>query len=315
MNLNKIFPFIIKKLNTIPFKYFETIHLLNKSFGYQDNDQFNFKNDFAPLINDENLNNSFVLIDKNSYKIVGHIGVKYFSFKENKFKVAFIGGVCIDEAYRGKGHFKQFFNYILENELTFKNLDFAILWGNEHKLYSQWDFYLDFTLLQTIPTQKKPSSFVPLQWEQCSLIQLKINELNQIYNLYKNETKKTGFMIPRNINDWFQIKKIQSSNLFILREIDKSCTKVQSKIIAYYFKGKGLDLGNIIHEIIGEEKYLNDIYLDLVDEITWPPYYNEDILNKLNIPFTKEPLGLVKWLKPENKKLIKNIYISGLDSI
>lgn len=228
--MGKNFP-QIKTLKEKPSCFEATLQLIEKSFHYQA--PFSFKTDFAPLMDESNHHNCFILIDEND-RVLSHIGVKerIISISGEDIPVAMLGGIAVDGDFRGKGYFQT----LLQDVLAEKRSDTALflLWSNQESLYSKYGFYLCGRQYEFNQTNKK-SGFKKTIYEQLSQKQ-KI----EIQGLYENSFKKLYLSLYRDSSDWSLLGKITSSELYIREE--------ENKISDYFFLGKGQDLTGIIHE-------------------------------------------------------------------
>jgi predicted GNAT family N-acyltransferase len=224
--MGKIYP-LSKKASC----YEATIQLIEKSFQYQPGNSF--EKDFAPLIDKSNHHNCYILLDENE-QVVAHIGVKEKNLKLGNriFPVMMIGGIAVDDKHRGKGHFQTLFQDVLAEKRS--DTTFFLLWSDLEKLYSKYGFHLCGTQFE-FQTEKKTSPFI-----KTKLQLLNKDEQKQIKNLFETSFAREYLTLMRNDTDWELISKINSADLFILKEGDN--------ISEYYFQNKGQDLPDIIYE-------------------------------------------------------------------
>ncbi len=228
--MGNIFPQIIS-LKEKPSLIEKTIKLIEKSFGYKKN--HSFKIDFAPLIDEKNLHNCFILIDENE-NVLAHVGAKdrFFEINKIKFQISMLGGIAVDEKFRGLGYFQQLFQHVLSEKKN--DSAFFLLWSDQEKLYSKYGFILCGFQYENTP-RKQDKIF-----SKTKLSELNSEEFQEIKNLYENSFKKLYLSFDRSQEDWEILKKMTSTNLYIEKNNDK--------ILSYFFKDKGQDLEDIIFE-------------------------------------------------------------------
>lgn len=225
--MGKIFP-----LSERPSCYEATIKLIEKSFHYKK--PHSFEIDFAPLIDKSNHHNCFITLDENE-NVVAHIGVreKVFSLNNVDFPVCLLGGIAVDEARRGEGHFQTLFQDVLAEKRS--DTTFFLLWSDLEKLYNKFGFHLCGTQFEVSKESISNSSFTKTTYKELSE-----SEKKEIQNLYKESFQKNYLAPQRTDTDWNLIEKVTSADLFIRKD---------NKIIQdYYFINKGQDLPGIIYE-------------------------------------------------------------------
>lgn len=246
---------MITDLKRKPQKRHETIQLIEKAFDYSKENKFEI--DFFPLMREENASNNFILLENE--KVIGHIGVlnRIFKIAGKEFEVSMLGGIAIDEAYRGKGFFKDFFNEILKK---YEDSAFHLLWSDKLELYEKFDFYPCIEQFEyTGGVESDNPEFIKMKLQD-----LNDNEIEQLSKIY-NTSQELRY--ERSIEDWVKLKKIISSDIYIKKE--------NEKIVNYFFMNKGEDLSNIIYEY-GSIKDIEEIS---TYGILWSPY-NFDVENE-----------------------------------
>jgi hypothetical protein len=230
------------------------VKLIENSFNYSKDNKFDV--DFYPLMEPSNHQNNFLLLQDNN--LIGHIGVliKSFIIDEIEFKVPMFGGIAIDPSYRGKGYFKEFFNHTLDK---FKGFAFNLLWSNKLELYEKFEFH---------PCIKQFEYNTKVLIDNPTFIKYKLKDLdnNQIKQLSYIYNQSKELRYKRSIQDWNNLKKITSSDIFI---------KENNNIISnYFFQNKGEDLNEVIYEY----GHLSDIQEILGHGVLWSPFqYHEYI--------------------------------------
>ena len=211
--------------------YEATIKLIEKSFQYKKPNSFEI--DFAPLIDKSNHKNCFIMLDENE-NVLAHIGAKEQIFTLNgvDFPITMLGGIAVDEARRGEGHFQT----LLQDVLAEKRSDTTLflLWSDLEKLYNKFGFYLCGTQYE-YASKREESHYIKTKYSELSPLERK-----EIQTLYKESFAKIYLTLNRKEEDWKLIEKISSADLFI--------KKHNGRISHYYFMNKGQDLPEIIYE-------------------------------------------------------------------
>jgi N-acetylglutamate synthase-like GNAT family acetyltransferase len=212
----------------------QTLKLIEKSFNYKKPDRFDV--DFALLIDKSNHEHCFILLDDDE-NIIAHVGTKdkFLTLKNETFKICLIGGIAVEEKYRGKGYFQT----LLQDVIAEKRSDSTIflLWSDNTKLYNKFGFHLcgiQYEIDKYLEN-KKVNDFEKIKYHE-----LKNEEKNQIQNLYHQSFSKIHLTLDRSEKDWREIEKLTSSDLYIKRR--------DSIITDYFFINKGKDLQGIIYE-------------------------------------------------------------------
>jgi predicted N-acetyltransferase YhbS len=228
--MGKNFPQIIT-LKEKPSCLEATLRLIENSFHYHA--PYSFQTDFAPLMDESNHHNCFILIDENN-TVLSHIGVKerIISIAGEDIPVAMLGGISVDERYRGQGHFQT----LLQDVLAEKRSDaaFFLLWSDQESLYSKYGFYLCGGQYELLQKNGK------CDFKKTTYAQLSEKHQLDVQELYEKSFKQLYLSLNRDASDWKMLSKITSSELYIKEE--------EGKVSDYFFKGKGQDLTGIIHE-------------------------------------------------------------------
>lgn len=232
--MGKNFP-QVTTLKKNPSCFEKTLKLIEDSFKYQRPNTF--VEDFAPLIDESNHHNCFILIDENE-NVLAHIGVKEkeIQIHNKKFNIALLGGIAVDEKYRGEGHFQNIFTDVLAEKRD--ECAFFILWSDIENLYKKFGFYLCGYQFE-IEQLEDSKSFLEAKYYQLSP-----QEKKEIQQLYVNSFSKTYLTFERSEKDWECIEKIKSADLYIKKDA--------GKITQYFFINKGQDLTGVIYEYAGE---------------------------------------------------------------
>jgi predicted N-acetyltransferase YhbS len=263
----------------------ELFSLIHKSFKY--NSQNSFEIDFAPLMNKENSHNCYVLLNKKSQEIIGHIGTSQRTLLltgNQSTSILLLGGICIHEDYRGKG----LFNLMLKNVLSLKEKDHSLifLWSGDPSIYAKYGFHL---CIEQNSYQLNKFKFNEHSYSKSSYSELSMKDKEKLHCLYDELIAKKFQTIQRSELDWQNIARISSTDLYIKKGKD---------IESYFFINKGEDLTGTIHEIA-----INDLYsfeTPLKDGCLWYPQELENISSEkefgsiIRIPNLKSFQVLIK---------------------
>ena len=231
----------------------KTLLLIENSFKY--NEDNSFATDFYPLMNKDNHKNCHILIDNDS--VVAHIGAlaRTFTLENRKFPFVMFGGIAVNDAYRGQGKFKDLFELILED---YQRFCFSLLWSEKTDLYLKFCLYPCIELNQ-YPAINNNESYPQLfDVHQAYLIDLESEELERVKQLYLNHSE---LRVDRDEKSWKELLEITSSELYLVYS--------NEDLINYFFKNKGQDLTEIIHEY----GYINKEQLELMQNYghVWSP--------------------------------------------
>lgn len=225
----------ITTLKAAPHLLKATTELIEKSFHYQAENKFNV--DFAPLMNEKNHHNCFILTDEKE-NVLAHVG-----FCERKIAgipVGMLGGIAVDVKHRGEGHFQELFQDVLAEKRS--DVAFFMLWSDQEKLYAKHGFYLcgsQIAIAQVVNDKN---------FTKTKLNELNADQLKQIQTLYDNSFSNLYTTIERSPSDWEEISKITSSDLYIKEKSGMICE--------YFLMNKGQDLTEIIYEY-GSQREMN----------------------------------------------------------
>ncbi|MGE3609447.1 MAG: GNAT family N-acetyltransferase [Bacteriovoracaceae bacterium] len=238
--MGKNFPRIIT-LKQDPSYFQKTIKLIEESFKYHA--PFTFTEDFAPLIDESNFKNCFIMIDE-SENVIAHIGVKdkEIEINNHKFTVSLLGGIAVDEKHRGEGLFQDLFTEVISEKRD--DCALFILWSDIEKLYKKFGFYLCGNQFE-VSQAEDSKSFLEVKYYQ-----LTSEEKAEIQKLYEQSFANNYLTFKRSASDWEIIEKIKSADLYIKKDA--------GKIYQYFFMNKGQDLGGVIYEYGGDN--LKDLF-------------------------------------------------------
>ncbi len=228
-------------------EYFnQVIKLIENEFGYTE--KHSLKIDFAPLFKKENFKNLHIALYND--ELVGHVGAKSKTIgpMSNNVPACLFGGLTISKKYQGKGHFRNFFEYVMD--LYEEDHAIFLLWSDKIDLYRKFDFVELGVIIQTPGIEEK--SFSHKSFKKDKLKNLSEQQFNQIKEIYKKEFEDKLVTILRSNEDWEDIKNISSIDLHYQEENDV--------ITSYILEGKGHDLQNTCHEVcISNKELLSEI--------------------------------------------------------
>lgn len=233
------------------------IKLIENAFDYDPN--FHFDIDFYPLTSEDNAANCFILLD-DKQRVIGHIGTlpKKLANNGRSLPVILIGGIAIDPDHRGKGLLNELLPYVINkyNDST----ALFILWGQLVEMYEKYNFHPAIGLLEQSPSYENNETL-----EETTLQKLSTKDKEQIQKIYNDITSNQFTTILRDAKDWMAIEKIISSKLYLGRN-------EKNEIEFYFFKGKGQDLQNVIHEFgYRDANSREKLFSILNNEMTWVP--------------------------------------------
>lgn len=258
----------IISLNERPHLKEKTIKLIEECFEYT---KSSFAIDFYPLINDNNLNNCFIVLSEN--EPIAHIGISHrkLNLFSIKYPISLIGGVCVNNNFRGKGIFRKLITHA-SNESK-KNMSiFSLLWSDQSEIYNKLSFFECGEQISTGAQDIDESELFKKGWKKTKYSFLSDQQKKEIHEIYNDFQSKNFCYLERNSQHWSEIEKITSSDLFLKNE--------DGLIQNYFFINKGHDLENIIYEIGANSSYLNNLQ-ELKEYKVWLPR-NNNIYEKSN---------------------------------
>lgn len=217
----------LKNLKANPEFWDQTLALIEKSFKYQP--QFSFEKDFVTLMNRENAHHLYILTENE--KVIAHLGVKIRDININgkRFPIAMMGGIAVDEKFRGKG----LFSYLMSEVKKLHHQDVAafILWSDLPAMYEKHQFYLCGSQYPFSRRSEKNT------FQQ--LINPTLDEKKKIREIHQSFFQKHFAFVERTESDWEELFNTTSSKIFV---------NDRNNISSYFVQNKGQDLQNIIHE-------------------------------------------------------------------
>jgi predicted acetyltransferase len=253
--------YIISTLAEQPHYYEDVIKLIESEFLYSK--EFSFAVDFAPLINPNNFENCFIVIELNSKKLVSHLGALPKIMTKNKYEITMmmIGGIVTDKNYRGKNLFRALMNHACN--LYKEKVSLVFLWSELENIYEKFSFHRAGGIIETgknvITKDKTPEGFIKTSFSKLSL-----NEFEQIKKIYQSFNEKYFFTIKRTSQDWSIIREMSSIELYIKKSANNT-------IESYFCYGKGKDLTCTIHELGTNANNYNEFINLLSPYKTWLP--------------------------------------------
>ena len=127
------------------FKY--VFSLIESEFFYAQ--EFSFAIDFAPLVNPNNFDNCFLVIEKETRTLAAHLGVlpRIMTKNKNDLPVIMIGGIVTKKNHRNKNLFRGLMTYI-ENKFENKAA-LAFLWSDLENIYEKFSFFRAGGIIET----------------------------------------------------------------------------------------------------------------------------------------------------------------------
>ncbi|HXH31636.1 MAG TPA: GNAT family N-acetyltransferase [Bacteriovoracaceae bacterium] len=230
--MGKNFP-KITNLKDNPEFFEKTLKLIETSFKYQP--PFSFKEDFASLVESQNLQNCFILIDE-AESVLAHVGAKDRTVSVNgkSFTVTMLGGISVEEKVRGAGHLQT----LLQDVIAEKRdaCAFFLLWSDLEKLYNKFGFYLCGNQFEVDQSSEGKTDFFKTKFHL-----LTQQEQSSVARLYETSFSKTYLTLNRSRSDWENVPP--SADLYLRKATDG--------VTDYFFMNKGQDLPGVVYEYGG----------------------------------------------------------------
>jgi len=273
--------------------------LVSKAFGYLPPDKY--FDDF-PIWNS---NSAIRLGLLDGSKLASHVGVRFTLMKTSKGaeRVALIGAVATDEAYRGKGCSTKLLTEAIRLSEE-KGNTWIFLWGSEHGFYEKFGFHLSGEQLRAKirDLQIDPKLLVGNDPGQKVKPEIKTGLTERIFE-FMCQTQ-AGVELTLEDHDWF----------FAHKNVKWFSLEKPFSFIAYQ---RGMDLQHIVHEYGGDlsgiETLLYHIYqIDPDAQIIG----NENTL--MNLGFSEDRI-IQEYLcmarsTPPNQIWNPEFWISGLSA-
>lgn len=266
------------------------LKLIEKAFGYSD--QHRYKEDFLPLFDRRFDSHSINAYDGD--KLIGHLGYCFREILINNLvlKFCFIGGIALENDYRGLGLFKTMMNLLIKDNES--NLAGFLLWSSESKLYEKFGFKECGHIYQW-GNEKSSNGYTKVE-------SLSDDIIKGIKNLYEQTWKNR---VERNQEQWMALKEMKSVEVYV-----DNPSNVQS----YFLKEKGFDLKEIIHEYGTTSP---DDFMSLFKNVkVWSPRANQVNSSKLWLTMARQAELWPKHFQNIEETLNNtDIMIGGIDSI
>lgn len=284
----------------------EFLSLIEKSFGYTK--EYKFQIDFYPLVEIANAKSCcFFLKEKRVIATCAFITREIFA--KEIHRVAFFGGIAVEEKERARGVGKE----IVKKTLGLvSDVAWYGLWSEKEKFFSNFGFEpygSQFYL---------PQGIISKNHGKLEIIEKKLHTLTEEeisnWKIQYEKLRVNYCMVRRDESCWSSIQNITSSTYISL---------VNDKIaVGYAIANKGMDLKNIIHEFYAPSAVeLN--FLELLNQkfsiwlpcmkFKWPiKFQGHCLLLKKGNPILWE-----SWFNDfsDEQAKGKEIFISGLDSV
>lgn len=249
----------ITTLNERPELFQETNDLIESAFGYSEHNKFHI--DFLPLMHSSNFHQCHIIVVRG--KVVAHIGVniKTLTNKKTSTTIGLLGGIVVHPEYRGQKYFEKLMNTVLEK--YHNKVSFFLLWSNLVTLYKKFKFVGGIEQVELEQTSFPHND----PWKKTHYKNLSREEQNEVKDLYGLNLGTIWTGLKRDSHDWEIIQDMSSCHFYI--------KKIDNKIAGYFFKNKGQDLPNIIHEFALKAQYHHLILEILSYGTLWVPQFSK----------------------------------------
>jgi predicted N-acetyltransferase YhbS len=214
-------------------EYSDLIRFLDENL--RPDQQWSIRDEYPMALSQNNLQNMRVIFDETAETktVLSHAVIRPLLVRSpiGIFKVAAIGSVVTDTAYRNKGLSAQIIEECLSSARA-QDCDFAILWTNLYDFYRKFGFELagtevSFRLNGTFPKENQNLKF------------LKTNKIDPaaVYRVFGTHSVTS----VRTLDEIRRYLEIPNSRVY-------SAWDQQGQLQAYAIEGKGADLQGYIHE-------------------------------------------------------------------
>jgi len=286
--------------------------LIEESFGYSAQEGYRFKDDFFPLLNVNNWENCYGLLNSGD-ECVATVAVyerNLVAQQLGEIKVVILGGIAVAKKVRGQGLFRRLMNDV--REIKRKNADLFLLWSEKEEMFGRFGFSAMFSQQILFKKEKVAVDFdQKFLFEEKKLCDLNLDEWEIVKDAFSCKYERIAHLHRNDGAYWDYMKSMKSVTCGLLKEKSMS-----GEIIGYYFMGKGKDLPGIVHEwaLVSEKIHLiGQAKEEILQryEIWDYPFFN---VNKDEGVNSYSVLG--KWVNQEMKwKQIENVFIGGVDSL
>ncbi len=212
----------VKTLAECPEKLNECLLLIEESFNYDQS--HSFKEDFALLIDKENFQNCYFLLEEDLVAATLFTLPRTLLYKDEKLPVLFLGGISVRDEKRGGGLFRTLLETIL---LLNPNYGLYFLWSDLAQLYEKFNFY-EFGMMKEIDQSDSKNNEEELK-------PFSSDHTPQLIKSYMS--LKDNFLVPeRDEHHWHILLQNKSINI-----LEDSAQNI-------YLVNKGMDLQGICHE-------------------------------------------------------------------
>jgi len=262
-------PWVITTIKERPELYQLVIELLERTFQY--NQHYSIAIDFHPLLSETNAENLFIVLDQQSNKPIAHLGVKVSQLSSNgtHFPIALIGGVAVDENFRGLGLQRLLMDHIHQKYNDQCTLFF--LWSNLDQLYQKHNYSQIGCIFELGNKDIKYLSQVispPLKFNQ-----IEKNDKQNMANLHRSTILNKYTAPLRSDAEWEQLYNVTSANIYLIKNSLK-------KLIGYLIADKGMDLQGIIHEFCFGPEVPKELIQEINQFKIWVPEKKQDHYQK-----------------------------------
>jgi predicted N-acetyltransferase YhbS len=280
------------------------------AFGYKEG-QGDVARDFPQLYgqgNERHLWAAYV-----ARKLAGHAGFypAVMKVEHLPLPVAGIGGVFVEEAHRSLGLGSKLVQKCCE-EAHKEGAALAFLWSDKHEYYGKLGFHL-VGRQWTIALDPKHASPLRVQGEKHGIPSEKVK-------IVEGELSPDFLSQSYRLQERFPVGIARSPEEHALLLASGACRVfsawVGKDLAAYFVIGKGMDLGNYVHEWAGEEGGLHHLAAGALEtlghplNILSPQFMPEEVrwvytLEEMGFAMRGEQMALVKMLDfPKVRKLL-----------
>jgi GNAT superfamily N-acetyltransferase len=187
--------------------------------------------EYPHVFSENNLSNLRIITKDD--QILAHSAIKYLLIRNTLgvFKVAAIGSVVTDPAYRNQGLSQKILDNCLQAALA-EGADFAVLWTDLYDFYRKLDFELagsEISLVIDTPPPVNENGLKFLKSEKVSA-----EAILRLYSQHTCGTLRTADDIRRSL-------QIPNSHVY-------TAWSTNNELLAYAVEGKGADLKGYVHE-------------------------------------------------------------------
>ncbi len=206
---------------------------------------WSINNEYPIAFSNFNINN--IKFIESEGKILSHALLKYLMIKTPAgiFKVAIIGSVVTDEQHQGKGLAKKLISELVEKAKQ-DQCELCILWSDLHDFYYKLGFELAGSEEHlTIENSSSTNYQIESEWRFSDDPKINPESIQKIFSKHLVGSVRSN-------NEIKAYLQIPNSNIY-------SLWGQNNELLAYAIEGRGVDLGNVVHEWGGGVHHLNQL--------------------------------------------------------